>query len=80
MDFYQQCPLDLNLIRNLLQEVEVEITEKKDPQDKAWLLHQKGTLHGLLGEKILQKNAWHEALLNDPENKMVKESLQSLSC
>jgi hypothetical protein len=70
--------------RVILVEVLIEIRQDLSrngicQSDKAWLYHQMGTIYGQLGKNKLQKKSWEKAKELDPENAMIKASLESLT-
>lgn len=72
----------LGILKSMMENLAV--VEEKIKQDgitnsqKSWLLHEKGTLHGMLGQCDQQKAAWLQALQLDPANTMVRQSLEGL--
>ena len=67
-------------LRAILSEIQEDIRlNGVCPKEKALLLHQLGSVYGLLGNHQEQKNAWEQALQLDPHSRMIKLSLQSLS-
>jgi hypothetical protein len=62
-----------------LAEIEGEIRDNGHCQkEKARLLHQLGSIHGLMGDKAQQEASWQEAVKLDPDLKIYRQSLASL--
>ena len=71
--------IDPAVILETITEIEEEIRNNGICSvKKAMLYHQLGSVHGLMGDKRQQKNAWQKALELDPANEMVRDSLKSL--
>lgn len=67
------------IIRLVLQEVKEEIKNNGVNRcEQVNLLHQLGSLYGLLDKTEKQKEAWQKALELDPDNQMILSSLESL--
>lgn len=74
-----ECGIAPETILLALEEVEKEIRNNgKCLKERAWLFHQLGSIHGLMGDLAQQKDAWEQALKLDPDNETLKASLKSL--
>ena len=74
-----QCLVGRGVILKSLQEVKTEIRDNGVCScEQASLLHQLGSLYGLLGKTEKQKQAWQNAQTLDPNNQMILSSLESL--
>jgi len=77
MSFDPRIPA--SILFTVLEEVESEIKLNGiSLQEKAGLFHQLGSIYGLLGDEIKQKNAWQQAQNLAPNNEMIRASLKSL--
>ena len=75
----QQNKIDQETLLIVLQEVETEIRlNGVNAKEKAQLFHELGSIHGLLGNDCEQQFAWQHALELDPDNIIVRKSLQNL--
>ncbi|MFC1598477.1 hypothetical protein ACFL2U_00485 [Patescibacteria group bacterium] len=71
--------IDQKTLLIVLEEVEQEIrVNGVNLKEKAQLFHELGSIHGVLGNTSEQQFAWQQALDLDPDNSIIRQSLQDL--